>query len=98
MDSLFEVALRVPPLIVLDHILATNFGTKTQSHYEFLKTQIDNFLFNKSLITSKNLNDNLNDDDEFNEQNTTYLTINLFGNYYYFFFHFNLLILFFLIN
>lgn len=76
MNSLFEITLRVPPLIILDHILATNFGTKTQSHYDFLKSQIDHFLSNKNLTLPKP-GQNVSIEFELNEQNATYLTINL---------------------
>ena len=80
MDTFLEVVLRVPPLIVLDHILATNFGTKKQSHYEFIKIQVDNFLFNKTQLNQEHLNATA--DVELNDNDTTYLTIyfNLLGN------------------
>lgn len=75
MDNFFEVILRVPPLIVLDHILATNFGTRKQSHYEFMKLQVDNFLFNKTPTNHAELN--VTGELELNDNDATYLTINL---------------------
>jgi len=77
MDNLFEVILRVPPLIILDHVLATNFGTKKQSNYEFMKSQIDSFLFNRTTTTTHNLEQNTTDELELNDSDATVLTINL---------------------
>jgi len=77
MDNLFEVILRVPPLIILDHVLATNFGTKKQSNYEFMRSQIDSFLFNKTTTTTHNLEQNTTDELELNDSDATVLTINL---------------------
>lgn len=84
MDSFFEVFLRVPPLIVLDHILATSLGIKKQTHLEFMKLQVDNFLFNKTFNQPDHLNST--DEVELNENNATYLTIhlNLLGNLFSF--------------
>lgn len=84
MDNFFEVVLRVPPLIVLDLLLATNFGTKKQSNYEFMKSQMNNFLFsNINKTTSKLINKdnelNLTDIVDLNDSDNdiTYLSINL---------------------
>lgn len=86
MDAFVEVALRVPPLVILDHILATNFGTKRQSHLEFMKHQVDHFLFNETIPNQSpdHSTANLTDDEiELHENDATYLTVhlNLLGNF-----------------
>lgn len=79
MNAFVEVALRVPPLVILDHILATNFGMKRQSHLEFMKHQVNHFLFNETIPNqSPDHSTNLTDEEvELHENDATYLTVNL---------------------
>ena len=86
MDAFLEIALRVPPLFILDHILATNFGTKRQSHLEFMRHQVDHFLFNETIPNQpQDHSSNITDDDVELHENDTYLymtaNLNLLGEH-----------------